>query len=76
MVRLSNGLCQRDGLDVKAPDVEAVTRVILQGRQVVRISEEQVETTVRGLVHRVQALTQEKAAESEGSTRVFERSVG
>ncbi len=77
VVRLSNGLCQREGLDVKAPDIETVTRVILQGRQVLRVSEEQVELAVKGLAHRVQSLTQEKTSEPEGgSTRVFERSVG
>jgi putative nucleotidyltransferase with HDIG domain len=75
-VRLSNGLCQREGLDVKAADVETVTRVILQGRQVLRLSEEQVEASVTGLTGRVQALTQDKAEPDSGSTRVFERSVG
>lgn len=76
VVRLSNGLCQREGLDVKAADIETVTRVILQGRQVLRVSEEQVETSVKGLAHRVQSLTQEKTEPEGGSTRVFERSVG
>jgi putative nucleotidyltransferase with HDIG domain len=76
VVRLSNGLCQREGLDVKAADVETVTRVILQGRQVMRLTEEQVEGAVAGLTGRVQALTQDKAESEGGSTRVFERSVG
>ncbi|MDX2014080.1 MAG: HDOD domain-containing protein [Myxococcaceae bacterium] len=75
-VRLSNGLCQREGLDVKAADVETVTRVILQGRQVLRLTEEQVEGAVSGLTGRVQALTQDKTEPEGGSTRVFERSVG
>ncbi len=75
VVRLANGLCQREGLDVKAPDVELVTRVILQGRQVLSLSEEQVEGSVKGLLTRVHALTQ--GGEGDGSsTRVFDRSVG
>jgi hypothetical protein len=41
------------------------------------VTEEQIETSVKGLAHRVQSLTQEKTTEPEGgSTRVFERSVG
>ena len=77
VVRLANGLCKREGLDVKAPDLEVVTRVILQGRQVVRLTEEQVEDSVKGLTHRVHALTQARnETDAGGSTRVFERSVG
>ncbi|MBE2253118.1 MAG: HDOD domain-containing protein [Myxococcus sp.] len=73
VVRLANGLCKREGLDVKAPDLEVVSRVILQGRQVLRLSEEQVEASVKGLTQRVQALTQERAA-GEGSVGAMSRS--
>jgi putative nucleotidyltransferase with HDIG domain len=77
VVRLANGLCKREGLDIKAPDLEVVTRVILQGRQVLRLTEEQMEDSVKGLTQRVHALTQERGEGDLGtSTRVFERSVG
>lgn len=72
VVRLSNALCQREGLDVKAGDPETVARVIVQGRQLLQLSDEQLERATRGLVERVQALTQ-STPEAENSTRVFDR---
>jgi putative nucleotidyltransferase with HDIG domain len=72
VVRLANALCQREGLDVKAGNAEDLARVILQGRQVLRLTEEQLTVATRGLLERVQSLTAERGA--EGSTRVFDRS--
>jgi putative nucleotidyltransferase with HDIG domain len=72
VVRLANALCQREGLDAKGTaDPDQLGRVILQGRQVLGLTEEQLEGLTAGLVAKVQALTSEKA--EEGSTRIFDR---
>jgi putative nucleotidyltransferase with HDIG domain len=73
VVRLANALCQREGLDVKAGNPEDLSRIIVQGRQVLGVSEEQLVTATAGLVQRVQALTAEKSGQGESSTRVFDR---
>ena len=62
----------REGLDVKAGDPETIARVIVQGRQLLHLTDEQLEKATRGLVERVQALTQ-ATPETENSTRVFDR---
>ncbi|MFT3713930.1 MAG: HDOD domain-containing protein [Archangium sp.] len=72
VVRLANALCQREGLDVKQGDPETVARVIVQGRQLLQLTDEQIERATRGIVERVQALTQ-SSPEAENSTRVFDR---
>jgi putative nucleotidyltransferase with HDIG domain len=69
VVRLANALCQREGLDVKAADPRDLARVVVQGMQVLRLSEEQVELAITGLVARVQSVTNQK----EEGTRVFDR---
>ncbi|MCA2977296.1 MAG: HDOD domain-containing protein [Myxococcaceae bacterium] len=76
VIRLANGLCQREGLDVKGFDEGRVGSVVLQGRQVLRLSVTQVEGCVTGLTGRVRALTQERREGEGGSTQVLERSVG
>lgn len=72
VVRLANALCQREGLDIRAADPASVERIIGQGRQLLRLTEEQVEKPAGGILARVQALTQ-KEEEGEQSTRVFNR---
>ncbi len=72
VVRLANALCQREGLDVKAGNADDLSRIIVQGRQVLGVSEEQLATATSGLVQRVQALTAEKSG-GDSSTRVFDR---
>ncbi len=74
VVRLANALCQREGLDVKAADPEVLARVINQGRQLLNLTDAQMEKVTRGIVSRVQAMTQKKE-EGEPSTRVFDRTV-
>jgi putative nucleotidyltransferase with HDIG domain len=71
VVRLANAICQREGLDVQAVSARELDRVVLQGTQVLRLSQEQVDLATTGLVARVQALTTERG--EEGSTRVFDR---
>jgi HD-like signal output (HDOD) protein len=71
VVRLANALCQREGLDVKAANPEDLSRIIVQGQQVLGFSEAQLKEATAGLVGRVQALTAER--QDEGSTRVFDR---
>ena len=71
MVRLANALCQREGLDVKAANPDELARVIIQGQQVVGVSDDQITRATAGLVNRVQAITAERNEES--STRVFDR---
>lgn len=73
VVRLSNGLCQREGLDIKSSDAEATTNVIVTGRRLLRLTEEQVEHTVVGITGRVHALTQQNANPETSATRVFDR---
>jgi HD-like signal output (HDOD) protein len=72
VVRLANALCQREGLDVKAVNAGELGRVILQGRQVLGLDDEQLAAATRGLLAKVQALTADRG--EEGSTRVFDRS--
>lgn len=71
VVRLANALCQREGLDVRAADPATLSRVIVQGRQLLQLTDEQLERATEGIVGRVQALTQAKGEDS--STRVFDR---
>jgi putative nucleotidyltransferase with HDIG domain len=71
VVRLANALCQREGLDMKGRTPSELERVIVQGRQVLGLSEEQIARATAGLVAKVQALTSEKA--EDASTRVFDR---
>ena len=71
VVRLANALCQKEGLDVKGTTPQELDRVIVQGRQVLGLSEEQLVRATAGLVAKVHALTSEKA--EEASTRVFDR---
>ncbi|MDP1825861.1 MAG: HDOD domain-containing protein [Archangium sp.] len=72
VVRVANALCQREGLDVRAVDPAIVARVIVQGRQLLRLTDEQLEHAVSGIASRVQALTQANQ-NGEASTRVFNR---
>jgi putative nucleotidyltransferase with HDIG domain len=71
VVRLANALCQREGLDVKAANPEELSRIVVQGRQVLGVTDSQLEAATTGLVQRVQALTAEK--NDDHSTRVFDR---
>jgi putative nucleotidyltransferase with HDIG domain len=71
VVRLANALCQREGLDVKAANEDDLARIIVQGQQVLGLTDDQLEQATTGLVGRVQALTAERSEES--STRVFDR---
>jgi putative nucleotidyltransferase with HDIG domain len=71
VVRLANAVCQREGLDVKATDPEVIARVIVQGKQLLQLSDEQIDRAANGIVGRVQAMTQ--APNEESSTRVFDR---
>ena len=71
VVRLANALCQKEGLDVNATKPEDLARTILQGRQVLGLSEDQLSRVTQGLVAKVQALTTERT--DEGSTRIFDR---
>ncbi len=73
VVRLANALCQREGLDVKAAHGEELARVILQGRQLLGLSDEQLLEATQGLVRRVHGITSENE-EADNSTRVFDRS--
>jgi putative nucleotidyltransferase with HDIG domain len=72
VVRIANALCQREGLDVRAADPAMVARAIVQGKQLLRLTDAQVESAVSGIVARVQALTQSNQ-DGEASTRVFNR---
>jgi putative nucleotidyltransferase with HDIG domain len=72
VVRLANALCQREGLDVRAQDPAVTARVVVQGRQLLQLTDEQIERCTAGIVQRVQALTQ-NGGEGENSTRIFDR---
>jgi len=73
VVRLANALCQREGLDVRAGDPATLARVIVQGRQLLQLTDAQLDQAAAGIVGRVQALTQTGGADETSSTRVFDR---
>jgi putative nucleotidyltransferase with HDIG domain len=73
VVRLANALCQREGLDVKAPPEAQIQRTVLQGRQVLGFSEDELNEACAGLAARVQAVTNANAEVEQSSTRVFDR---
>jgi serine/threonine-protein kinase len=76
VVRLANAVCQREGLDIKAPNYAEIDAIIHQGKQIMRITDAQLAQASNGIVERVQALTTEKGDDDTGSTRVFDRSKG
>ncbi|MFO0598390.1 MAG: HDOD domain-containing protein [Myxococcaceae bacterium] len=73
VVRLANALCQREGLDVRAQDPALLARVIVQGRQLMQLSDEQLEQSAKGIVQRIASLTDANGDAEGGSTRVFDR---